>query len=406
MQNAINIINDCELEIKDVFSHIDEVVLYNQEKVLTAFKKNMIAARHFAPTTGYGYDDVGRDTLCALFADIFNAESAIVSPHLINGTHAIFTALAGVLRPNDTMLSITDEPYDTLLDAIKSDSIGSLKDFGINFDKIALKNGEIDYIEVEKYFQNKSPKLIFIQRSRGYNWRNALSISDISKTIKIVKKLSENAIIMIDNCYGEFVDKLEPTDVGADLVAGSLIKNPGGGIAQTGGYIIGRKDLIDLVAGRLTVPGIGMEAGSYQASYLPFFQGLFIAPHVVAQAMKTSALFASVFSRLGYSTFPEPNTIGHDIITSIKFNTKDELLAFCCEIQNSSPVDSFATPEPWDMPGYAHQVIMAAGAFVQGSSIELSADSPIVEPYIAYCQGSLTYEHGKIALKNILNKII
>ncbi len=404
MLNIEQIINNAESALKKRFHQIDEIALYNQEKVLMGFKENRIALRHFAGTNGYGYDDTGRDTLCRLYADVFDTESAIVSPLIANGTHAISTALFGLLRPNDLMLSITDNPYDTLMDVIEGEGIGSLKDFGVNFDKIPLTNeGKIDIDGTIEQIKDKKPALIFIQRSRGYNWRAALSVNEIGEAVKEIKKIT-NAPIVVDNCYGEFTDKIEPTSVGADVIIGSLIKNPGGGLAPTGGYIAGKSKYIDLIAGRLTAPGIGMEVGSYAYGYQYYYQGFFIAPHVTAQALKASALFSKVFSDLGYETLPIFSEQQNDIITSIKFKTKEELIDFCQAIQIYSPIDSHVVPEPWDMPGYRHQVIMAAGAFVQGASIEMSADAPIKEPYIAYLQGALTYEHAKVTLKHLLEK--
>lgn len=399
----IDIINECEKELSQSFKTVENIALSNQEKVLNAFQNNRIALRHFAPTSGYGYDDIGRDTLCALFADVFHTEKAIVSPLIANGTHALTLALFGVLRPNDTLLYISGTPYDTLENVIGGKDIGSLKDFGISFAQTELKDdGSFDKEAISKAINEHNPKMIAIQRSRGYSWRNALKMSEFEDIISFVKNIKPDVAIMVDNCYGEFVDVIEPSDVGADIVVGSLIKNPGGGLAPTGGYIAGKEKYVDLIAGRLTAPGIGMEVGSYLSTYQYFYQGLFLAPHVVSQAIKASLLFSAVFSKLGYKVLPAPNEIGSDIITSIEFNEADELIKFCQAIQACSPIDSFVTPEPWDMPGYNHQVIMAAGTFVQGASIEMSADSPIKKPYIAYFQGSLTYEHAKLALKKCL----
>lgn len=396
--NVKTLIKNCEIKLQPIFEHIDEISYKNQNKVLSAFQSHKIALRHFAPTSGYGYDDVGRDTLSELFAEIFGAEKAIVSPLIASGTHAITLMLFGILRPNDTLLSISGDVYDTLQGVISQENTGSLKDYGIDFKKIDLKDDKFDYEKIEKALHESNPKMVFIQRSRGYSWRNALSITEIGKVCKFVKKISAETVIAIDNCYGEFVDFIEPTNVGADICAGSMIKNPGGGIAPTGGYIAGKKTLVDLAAYRLTSPGVGMEVGSYAADYRPFYQGLFMAPHITAQALKGAALFAEAFSELGYKTLPSYGQIPNDIICSIMFNDKNELIDFCKTIQLMSPIDSHVTPYPWDMPGYAHQVIMAAGTFVQGASIELSADSPIKEPYIAYLQGGLTYEHVKIAV--------
>ncbi|MFR5062529.1 MAG: aminotransferase class I/II-fold pyridoxal phosphate-dependent enzyme [Christensenellales bacterium] len=399
------IIANAENDLIDSFSRIDDIALYNQNKVLEAFRKNRVALMHFAPTSGYGYDDIGRDTLCRLFADVFNCESALVSPLIANGTHAISAALFGVLRPGNILYSITGNPYDTLMDVIEGDNIGSLKDFGVEFIKTELtNNGKIDTAKVIETVKEKKPDVIFIQRSRGYSWRSALSVQEISEIVTQIKKINDLPVI-VDNCYGEFTDTTEPTDFGADIAVGSLIKNPGGGLAPTGGYIAGKKVFTDLIAGRLTAPGIGMEVGSYAFGYQYFYQGLFMAPHIVAQALKASALFSRVFEIMGYETLPVYGEKQNDIITSIKFNTKEELISFCQTIQTFSPVDSHVLPEPWDMPGYKHQVIMAAGAFVQGASIEMSADAPIKKPFIAYFQGSLTYEHAKIVLNRILDKI-
>lgn len=399
------IIANAENDLIDSFSRIDDIALYNQNKVLEAFRKNRVALMHFAPTSGYGYDDIGRDTLCRLFADVFNCESALVSPLIANGTHAISAALFGVLRPGNILYSITGNPYDTLMDVIEGDNIGSLKDFGVEFIKTELtNNGKIDTAKVIETVKEKKTDVIFIQRSRGYSWRSALSVQEISEIVTQIKKINDLPVI-VDNCYGEFTDTTEPTDFGADIAVGSLIKNPGGGLAPTGGYIAGKKVFTDLIAGRLTAPGIGMEVGSYAFGYQYFYQGLFMAPHIVAQALKASALFSRVFEIMGYETLPVYGEKQNDIITSIKFNTKEELISFCQTIQTFSPVDSHVLPEPWDMPGYKHQVIMAAGAFVQGASIEMSADAPIKKPFIAYFQGSLTYEHAKIVLNRILDKI-
>lgn len=397
------LINECEKECNGLFLDIENKALFNQEKVLNAFQKNKIALRHFNPTTGYGYDDIGRDKLAALFADIFKGETAIVSPLITSGTHAISTVLFGLLRPGDTMLSISGKPYDTLDSVISQEGIGSLRDFNINYEQVDLINGSFDVMKILSAIK-KNPKIIFIQRSRGYSWRNALSIKDIENIIAHIRKVSE-APIVIDNCYGEFVDEREPLEVGANIIVGSLIKNPGGGLAPSGGYIIGDKTLMSQIEGRFTVPGIGCEVGSYAGGYQAFYQGIFMSPHVTSQALKGSVLFGSVFTKLGYETLPKYEDGVNDIIRSIKFNTKEELILFCQSIQKCSPIDSFAVPYPWDMPGYSHQVIMAAGTFVQGASIELSADSPICEPYIGYLQGGLTFEHVKLALKHCVEEL-
>ncbi len=400
------IISECEKESENLFAEIEHTALYNQEKVLNAFINNKVALRHFAPTTGYGYDDVGRDTLSDIFSEIFNSEAAIVSPLIASGTHALSIALFGILRPNDLFVSISGTPYDTLEKVIAGKNIGSLKDFNISFSKVDLTiDGNFDKKKIEEALADK-PKLVTIQRSRGYSWRNSFSCIELSDIVSYVKNILPDVCIMVDNCYGEFVDKFEPTDVGADIIVGSLIKNPGGGLAPTGGYIAGKKKYISQIEGRFTAPGTGAEIGSYLGGYKDFYQGLFLAPHVTAQALKGSVLFGSVFEKLGYETLPKPRDRCNDIIRSIKFDSENELVQFCQTIQKCSPVDSFAVPYPWDMPGYAHKVIMAAGAFIQGSSIELSADSPIREPYIAYLQGGLTYEHVKIAVRRCAEEIV
>lgn len=406
-RKTLEIIEKAEKLAEPLFKIIDnDIALYNQKKVLNAFREHRVATRHFTGTTGYGYDDIGRDTLCNLFATVFGAESAIVSPNIVSGTHALTLALFGLLRPKDTLLCITGAPYDTLREVIGGENIGSLKDYGIKYEEIALNNYQIDYEAIANYLEINSPKVIMITRSRGYEWRDALSIADIEKIINFIRKYNKNAVIMVDNCYGEFIDKMEPTQIGADICVGSLIKNAGGGIAPTGGYIVGKKQWVDQVGYRLTAPSIGMEVGSYNASYMPFYEGLFLAPVTVANAVKGTILATIAFDLMGYEVKPDPMTIPKDVICSIKFNTAEELIAFIQGVQYSSPVDSYVTPEPWAMPGYDHEVIMAAGTFVQGASIELSADAPIKEPYIAYLQGGLTYQHFKIALTECIERIM
>lgn len=399
------LIDGSEKSLSEEFRKIDDIALYNQEKVLAAFQKNRVALRHFAPTTGYGYDDIGRDTLAKVFADAFSAESAIVSPLLANGSHAISTVLFGLLRPGDILYSASGSPYDTLIDVITGENIGSLRDYGIKFVKEDLIDGQFDLRSIENFAAKNKPKVVFLQRSRGYSSRNAFTVKTLKTVIDIVKSASKDSIIVVDNCYGEFVEKQEPIEAGADIIVGSLIKNPGGGLAPTGGYIAGKETLIQLISYRLTSPGIGCEVGSYANTYQYFYQGFFMAPHVVAQALKAAQLFCRTFDKLNYNVLPKPGDDYGDIIASINFNTAKELIDFVQTIQSVSPVDSYVLPEPWDMPGYNHKVIMAAGTFVQGASIELSADSPIKAPYIAYFQGALTYEHAKIALKNCLKKL-
>lgn len=408
--SAIQLIKQCEIELKDQFSRLDDIALYNQEKVLDAYKNQSIQARHMFGTTGYGYDDIGRDTLCRLYADIFHTESAIVSPNIVSGTHALTLMLFGVLRPGDKLLAISGMPYDTLTDVILAENKGSLRDFGVKFDKIDLKTNpdltpEFDREAIKIALENEPIKAVFLARSRGYSLRQAISVEKVGEIIAFVKKISPKALVLVDNCYGEFVEKIEPTDVGADLIAGSLIKNIGGGIAPTGGYVAGRADLLEQVSYRLTAPSLGMEEGSYVYGYLPYYQGLFLAPSAVKNALKGSLLFAKVYTKLGFETLPRADMQPYDIVTSIKLGSADKLIDFCGAIQEISPIDSNVKPMPWDMPGYQDQVIMAAGAFVQGSSIELSADSPIKEPYIVYVQGGLTYEHAYLAVLHTLETL-
>lgn len=404
--NSVELVNSCEKELQEKFRRIEDVSLFNQEKVLSAFQKNRLALRHFSGTTGYGYGDEGRDTLNLVVADIFKAEKAICSPNIVSGTHALSLCLYGVLRPNDKVLCITGEPYDTLRDVIYGDNIGSLKDYGIEFTSIGLLNGKIDTISIKSYFEtNGQPTMIYMQRSRGYEWRDALRIFEIRDIVNFIKSLGFNGCIMLDNCYGEFIEKQEATEVGVSLMAGSMIKNLGGGITPTGGYVVGDAKYVDMVQNRMTAPSIGGEVGSYAYGYQYFYQGLFFAPHVVAQALKGSFLFGAVLSKLGYETSPSIDSEPGDIIRAIKFGNEKDLISFIQCIQKNSPIDSYVDVLPWEMPGYEDQVIMAAGCFIQGSSIELSADAPIKPPYIAYMQGGITYEHCKIALKNIIEKL-
>ena len=408
--SAIQLIKQCEIELKDQFSRLDDIALYNQKKVLDAYKNQSIQARHMFGTTGYGYDDIGRDTLCRLYADIFHAESAIVSPNIVSGTHALTLMLFGVLRPGDKLLAISGMPYDTLTDVILAENKGSLRDFGVKFDKIDLKTNpdltpEFDREAIKIALEKEPIKAVFLARSRGYSLRQAISVEKVGEIIAFVKKISPKTLVLVDNCYGEFVEKIEPTDIGADLIAGSLIKNIGGGIAPTGGYVAGRADLVELVSYRLTAPSLGMEEGSYVYGYLPYYQGLFLAPSAVKNALKGSLLFAKAYTKLGFETLPRDDMQPYDIVTSIKLGSADKLIDFCGAIQEISPIDSNVKPMPWDMPGYQDQVIMAAGAFVQGSSIELSADSPIKEPYIVYVQGGLTYEHAYLAVLHTLETL-
>lgn len=387
------------------FSRIDRIALANTEKVLDAMQAHQVAARHFAPTTGYGYDDVGRDTLERLFAGLFGAEAAIVRPQIASGTHALSLCLFGVLLPGDELMYASGAPYDTLEDVIgvRGCPAGSLREMGVSYCEIPLdEKGKPDLPAICAAMK-PATRVVAVQRSRGYSARPSLMPEDIKPLSDMLRADFPNAVLMVDNCYGEFVCPKEPTQCGADLCVGSLIKNPGGGLAPTGGYIVGRADLVERVAFRLTAPGIGQEVGSYAGSYQPFYQGLFLAPHVVAQAMKTAVLAAAMFESLGMNTTPKPDEPRSDIIQALELGTPERLIAFCQGIQMASPIDSMALPEPWDMPGYQHKVIMAAGTFVSGASIELSADAPMREPYTAFLQGGLTYSHGKLALSRTLD---
>ena len=402
MENIKEYIENCEELAKNEFKLLDNIALFNQKKVLDAFRKNKINPTHFCGTSGYGYDDVGRDTLCKLFSDILGTESAIVSPLIANGTHAITLALFGLLRPNDLMLSIAGKPYDTLDEVINGKGNGSLADFGVKYQQIDLLNDTFDYDQIAEKVKTLRPKVVFIQRSKGYAWREAFSVYVIEKAIKLVKDIDKDAIVVVDNCYGEFVEDKEPSEVGADVIIGSLIKNIGGGIAPTGGYVAGKSQFIEQISYRMTAPSLGMEVGSYISGYLPYYQGLFLAPSTVKNALKGSVLAGYALREFGYETMPKIGQMPYDIIKSIKFNNREEMIKFCQLIQQYSPVDSYVTPEPWGMPGYNDEVIMAAGTFVQGASLELTADGAVREPYVAYLQGGLTYEHYKIVLMEIV----
>ena len=402
MTNIIDFINQSETMLKDKFISIADTALHNAKKVLDAFKANKVSSHHFNFTTGYGYDDIGKSTLNRVVADIFKTQDAIVSPNIASGTHAISIALYGLLMPNDELISISGKPYDTLNKVICGDNIGSLKDYNISYKQVDLINNRFDKEGIKNAI-TPSSKVIFIGRSRGYDLRDALMIEDIEEICTFIKGINPDITILVDNCYGEFVHKKEPCEVGADIAVGSLIKNIGGGLAVSGGYIVGSYKNIEKISYRLTCPSIGNEVGSYYAGYLNIYQGLFLAPTMVKNALMGSALISSVYSRLGYSVIPEPLAIQGDIITSIILNDKEKLLEFIRQVQYNSPVDSYVTPEPWAMPGYDCEVSMAAGTFIQGASLELSCDSPIKPPYVAYIQGGLTYEHIKIALINCLS---
>lgn len=398
-------------DIKDEFYKYDFIREYNQLKVLNAFQEERISDSHFTNSTGYGYGDIGRDSLDKVYAKIFKAESALVRPHFVNGTHAIGAALFGNLRPGDTMLSVCGTPYDTLHNIIgisKEKNIGSLMEYGVKYKKINLtKDDKFDFKSIEKILvEDDSIKLVHIQRSTGYGWRKALTIDEIQEVIKFIKDIRKNAICFVDNCYGEFIDIKEPTEVGVDLAAGSLIKNIGGGIAPTGGYIVGKEEYVTQASYRLTIPGIGGECGSTFGVMRSLYQGLFLAPHVAVEALKGAVFCSRLMELAGFEVLPKYNDNRSDIIQAIKFNDKDKVIKFCKGIQKGSPIDSFAECEPWDMPGYEDQVIMAAGAFIQGASIELSADAPIRPPFIAYLQGGLTFDHAKIGVMIALSNLL
>ena len=397
-------------DVEEQFKIYDEIREYNQLKVLSAFQEERISDMHFTNSSGYGYDDIGRDTLDKVYARIFNAESALVRPHFVNGTHAIGCALMGNLRTNDTMVCITGAPYDTLHNIIGisgKENIGSLKEYGVNYKQVDLKDGKFDTEAIIKVLkEDPSIKLVHIQRSTGYGWRKSFLVSEIGEIISVIKEIRSDVCVFVDNCYGELIDTIEPTDVGADLIAGSLIKNLGGGIAPTGGYIAGKKKYVEQAAYRLTTPGIGGECGSTFGVMRQFYQGLFLAPHIVMEALKGAVFCARIMEIAGFEVLPKYNDKRSDIIQAIKFNDREKLIQFCKGIQKGSPIDSYVECEPWAMPGYNDEVIMAAGAFIQGSSIELSADAPIREPYIAYLQGGLTFDHAKIGILISLNSIL
>ena len=384
------------------FAAIEAVTEYNQQKVLSAFIRHQVSESHFVPTTGYGYGDRGRDTLDAVFAEVMGTEDALVRHSILSGTHAIAIALFGVLRPGDTMLAATGEPYDTLLPVIGADgnSPGSLTEFGVGYQKVDLtETGKPDLDAIRQALRRISTvKLIHIQRSRGYSLRPSLTVEQIGEIIRVIRQEKPEAVVFVDNCYGEFVEKVEPSAVGADLMAGSLIKNPGGGIAENGGYICGRHDLVELCSYRMTTPGLGREVGASLGHNRTLYMGLFHAPHVVGEALKTAVFCAALMELAGYEASPSSEETRADIIQALKLRTPEALIAFCQGMQKGAPVDAFVTPEPWNMPGYDSQVIMAAGAFTMGASIELSADAPLREPYAAYMQGGLNYHSGKIGV--------
>ncbi|MBS5282361.1 MAG: methionine gamma-lyase family protein [Clostridiales bacterium] len=406
-QEVLDFAAETEQQLKPRFLEIDERAEYNQLKVIKGMQKNRVSDIHFAATTGYGYNDLGRDTLEDVYASVFHGESALVRPQLMSGTHALHIALSGNLRPGDELLSPVGKPYDTLEEVIGiRESAGSLKEYGVTYRQAdLLPDGSFDYEAIAKAI-NERTRLVTIQRSKGYATRPTLSVARIGELIAFVKKCKPDVICMVDNCYGEFVETIEPTDVGADMIVGSLIKNPGGGLAPIGGYIVGRKDCVDRASYRLSAPGLGKEVGASLGINQQLYQGLFLAPTVVAGALKGAVFAANLYERLGFPVVPNGTESRHDIIQAITFGSPEGVIAFCKGIQAAAPVDSYVTPEPWDMPGYDSQVIMAAGAFVQGSSIELSADGPIKPPYAVYFQGGLTWYHAKLGILKSLQQLL
>ena len=406
MENVSNFIYEEEKKLKEQFDKIDSLVYRNSLKVLNAFHKNNLSESHFSSTTGYGYNDIGRDTIEKIFADIFKSEDALVRSQFISGSHALTVCLFALLRPNDTLLSISGLPYDTLHEVIGiKENKSSLKSYGIHYEQIDLIDNEFDYKKIEETLKSKKIKVVEIQRSKGYSTRKSITIDHLKAVISFIKNISPDTIIMIDNCYCEFVNDVEPTEVGADIVVGSLIKNLGGGIAPNGAYIVGKKDLIELAAERLTLPGEGKEVGPTLGINKQILQGLFMAPSVVGSALKTAILTSKSLEDLGYKVEPKYNDERADIVQNIVFENREDLIRYCVGIQKGSPIDYYATPMPWDMPGYDDQVIMAAGTFTQGSSIELSCDGPLRKPFIAYQQGGLTYEYGKLGLISAINEL-
>lgn len=399
-ENIEQLAAGCEARLAGRFAEIDRVARANTRRVLEAFQEFRVSEPCFAGTTGYGYDDLGRETLDKVWARVFGAESALVRVNFVNGTHAIASALFAAVRPGDTLLSVMGAPYDTLRTAIgiSGSAHGSLRDYGVAYAQVDTLDGGPDLDAIVRAAREIRPAAALVQRSRGYDSRRALTVEEIGEIIRVIKSASPETAVVVDNCYGEFTDTVEPTMVGADLIAGSLIKNPGGGLAPSGGYIAGRADLVENAACRLTVPGIGGECGATFGLNRSLYQGLFLAPHTTAQALKTAALCATMLERLGYETFPASGEFRSDIIQTVVLRTGENLLKFCRGIQSGSPVDSFVTPEAWQMPGYEDQVVMAAGAFIQGSSIELSCDGPMREPYLAFLQGGLTYEAGRLGV--------
>lgn len=402
------LVYEVEQQIVSVQREIEERIDNNQFRVLRSFQNHKVSDSHFIPSTGYGYDDMGRETLEKIYAEVFGGEAGLVRPQIISGTHAISIALFGVLRPGDELLYITGKPYDTLEEivGIRGDGVGSLKEFGITYQSVSLTHeGRIDFNEVAKQIKPHT-KMIGIQRSKGYATRPSFTIVEIKEMIDFVREIKSDVVVFVDNCYGEFVEELEPCHVGADLMAGSLIKNPGGGLAKTGGYIVGRKKWVDACSYRMTSPGIGAEAGASLYSLQEMYQGFFLAPHIVGQALKGAIFTSAILEKVGMNSEPKWNTKRTDLIQSVQFDDKDKMVAFCQAIQYASPINSHVTPYPSYMPGYEDDVIMAAGTFIQGASIELTADGPTRPPFVAYVQGGLTYSHVKIAICTALNRLI
>ncbi|WP_281887170.1 methionine gamma-lyase family protein [Paenibacillus sp. YYML68] len=407
-EQVLALMEKAEKSIQGRTQELERIVDHNQWKVIRAFQKHKVSDYHFNGSTGYGYNDRGREVLDLVYADVFGAEAALVRPHFVSGTHTIGTALFGVLRPGDELLSITGRPYDTLHKVIgkPGDGLGSLQDWGVRYAEVELtEDGRPDYEEIGRRI-NADTKVVAIQRSRGYSWRASFTVAEIGEMVRFVKEIKHDVIVFVDNCYGEFTELQEPTEVGVDLMAGSLIKNPGGGLAPTGGYIAGVKRYVELASYRLTAPGIGGEVGAMLDTMRPMFQGLYMAPHVVGQAVRGSIFAAALFEELGFETRPHWSETRTDLIQAIRFTSAEHLIAFVQGIQRAAAVDAHVVPEPWDMPGYENPVIMAAGTFIQGGSLELSADAPIREPYIAYMQGGLTYSHCKLGAMTALQTML
>lgn len=402
------LVSEVEREIDPVMTTLDDISMHNQKRVLRVFRECKVSDYHFKGSTGYGYNDQGREVLDSVYASIFGAEAALVRGQIASGTHAIALCLFGILRPGDRLLSVSGAPYDTLQKVIgmTGEIKGSLLDWGIKYEQVELlSNADLDWTNIDRALENPV-KMVMLQRSRGYSLRKSIDVNNINKLVRRVKKIQPEAIVFVDNCYGEFVEKIEPPMVGADLIAGSLIKNPGGGLAPSGGYVAGRQDLVDLVSYRLTAPGVGAEIGAVMGWQRMFYQGLFMAPSIVVQALKGAIFVSRLFEKLGFDVSPRYDEVRTDIVQAIKLGSKEGLIAFCQAVQASSPVDSYVVPVPGEMPGYSDQVIMAAGTFIQGGSLELTADGPLRPPYVAYFQGGLTYEHVKISALRAAEKVM